>query len=460
MERPKILVVEGDTEDRKVMEWQLRGEFDITSTHDTKLALSIVRDQKPRFVFLDVALCQYRELCGREQKKFPCFISEVQRYASQTKVIVTSDEFDPRCMGQAMRKGAYDFLIRPVDLNLLRCLIWRASSAGARDVTEAGGVREVSALDGKMLGAHEKIRQVLAVIQKVASVDISVLITGESGTGKELAARALHDHSHRKHGPFVPINCGAIPENLLEAELFGYEKGAFTGAWQQKVGKIEYARGGTLFLDEVGELSLGLQVKLLRFLDDRKIERVGGRGQIKVDARVVAATNVNLEEAILQRKFRTDLYYRLAAVSMELPPLRERGDDALLMATVFLNQAKGESGKRLLGFTPEAVSAIKEYRWPGNVRELLNKVRLAAVLAAGPYVTPKDLNLPQPGAELSVPVSLKEARRQFGAEVLVRALARHNGDLKEVAKELNVSRSMVYYLLNKYGLRGQPRSLH
>lgn len=218
--------------------------------------------------------------------------------------------------------------------------------------------------------------------------------------------------------------------------------------------------GGTLFLDEVGELSLGLQVKLLRFLDDRKIERVGGRGQIKVDARVVAATNVNLEEAILQRKFRTDLYYRLAAASMELPPLRERGDDALLMATVFLNQAKGESGKRLLGFTPEAVSAIKEYRWPGNVRELLNKVRLAAVLAAGPYVTPKDLNLPQPGAELSVPVSLKEARRQFGAEVLVRALARHNGDLKEVAKELNVSRSMVYYLLNKYGLRGQPRSLH
>lgn len=460
MIRPNILIVQQETQERKVLEWLLRDEFDITTASNTTLALPTIRLQEPRFVFLDLDVCEYLHECGADQtQKFRCFLCEVRERAPHAHVIIAGNDLDSRCIGEVLRKGAHDFLLKPVDVNLLRCLIWRACARGIQNFRQADSERELPALDGKMIGTDKSIRQMFDLILKVAATEIPVLITGESGTGKELAARAVHARSFRKHGPFVPINCAAIPENLLEAELFGYERGAFTGASRQKVGKIEYAKGGTLFLDEVGELPLGLQVKLLRFLDDHMIERVGGRWPIKVDARVVAATNVNLEEAILKRKFRDDLYYRLAAAAIKLPPLRERGEDAVVMATHFLSQATGQSEKKLFGFTPEAIEAIKDYHWPGNVRELLNKVSLAAVLSEGCHVTPKDLNLPHPGTELPAPAPLKEARRQFGEEILVRALARHNGDLKEVARELKVSRSMVYYLLNKHGIRPRIRSV-
>jgi two-component system NtrC family response regulator len=279
-----------------------------------------------------------------------------------------------------------------------------------------------------------------------------VLITGESGTGKELTAKAIHERSLRKEGPFVAINCGAIPENLLESELFGHERGAFTGAIQQKKGKVEYAQGGTLFLDEVGELPYGLQVKLLRFLQERKFERVGGRQSIEMDVRIMAATNVNLKQAIEHGSFREDLYYRLAVVHLHLPPLRDRGEDILLMATAFLKHASEQHGKRLQGFTREAIQAIQSHTWPGNVRELSNKIRRAVVMSEKPQITPEDLDLPFSVNGNIAPVSLKETRLKIEADLLAQAVSLHGGNLSRVAEELGISRPTLYRRLRRFGL--------
>ncbi|MDF0667349.1 MAG: sigma-54 dependent transcriptional regulator [Nitrospira sp.] len=305
----------------------------------------------------------------------------------------------------------------------------------------------------EMVGASPSIRAVFDLVRKMASTEMPVLITGETGTGKELTARAIHARSPRKHGSFVPISCGAIPETLLESELFGHERGAFTGAVQQKKGKLEAAAGGTLFLDEVGDLLPALQVKLLRFLQEGTFERVGGQETLHVDARVLAATNVDLKTAIEKNLFREDLYYRLDVLHIHLPPLRDRGEDTLLMAMVFLRQAATTYRKQIRSYTPQAVDVLRAYSWPGNVRELSNRVRRAVVMAEGMDITPYDLDLPVEKLQAVDSLdSLRAAHRRIEMELLVKAISLHRGNLTRMARDLEVSRSTLYRKLRAYGL--------
>jgi two-component system NtrC family response regulator len=333
-----------------------------------------------------------------------------------------------------------------------------------------------------MLGTSQKMQEIYAVTRKVSTTDAPVLIMGESGTGKELVARAMHRLSVRQAKPFIVINCGAIPENLLESELFGHEKGAFTGAHIQRKGRFEMAEGGTLFLDEIGELPLSLQVKLLRFLQERVIERIGGREQIDVDARVVAATNRDLKEAMKDGNFREDLYFRLGVILMSLPPLRERGGDIILLAKAFLERYADENRRKIKGFTDQAIAAIAQYEWPGNVRELENRIKRAVIMAEGAKIIPADLDMaevapaaegakiipahpemaevapagvpavvPAPGSKYEN-MGLKEARESLEKELLTKALSSNKGNLTRAAAELGISRPTLYDLMEKFGI--------
>jgi two-component system NtrC family response regulator len=302
-----------------------------------------------------------------------------------------------------------------------------------------------------MLGTSQQMEKVYALIRKVSTTDASVLIAGESGTGKELLAHAIHRLSPRKEGPFVVINCGAIPDTLLESELFGHEKGAFTGAHIQRKGRIEAAQSGTLFLDEIGELTPALQVKLLRFLQDQKIERVGGREEIAVNTRVLAATNMDLERATAEGRFREDLYYRIGVVVISIPPLRERQGDVRLLAQALLQKYSAENNKKISGFTAPALRALENHTWPGNIRELENRVKRAVIMAEGSKVTPQDLELAVP-SDKYVGHTLKEAREALERGLVKRAIASNNGNLSRAAAELGISRPTIYELIEKLGI--------
>ncbi len=314
----------------------------------------------------------------------------------------------------------------------------------------------------EMVGTSPAMRVVFDLVRKVAKTDMPVLITGETGTGKELTARAIHEQSLRKQGPFVPINCGAIPETLLESELFGHERGAFTGAVQRKKGRLEGAAGGTLLLDEVGDLLSSLQVKLLRFLQDGTFERVGGEETLRVDARIIGATNGDLKAAIEKNRFREDLYYRLSVLQIHLPPLRERGVDTLLMAMRFLRYAADSNRRAIWGYTSEALQAIRSYHWPGNARELSNRVRRAVILAEGREITPCDLGLTlettQEGEDSLD--SLKVAQRRIEVEMIVKGIRMHRGNLTRVARDLDVSRTTLYRKLREYNLQTLVPPVH
>lgn len=379
-------------------------------------------------------------------------LHHIRKTGCLTKIIVYTRLIERTHAAKAVSLGAHDVLTKPVDLNMLKWLIQRASTL-RRLETDRSVDEDVESLGG-MIGASERMRECFAAIRKIAASDFSVLITGESGTGKELAARAIHDHSCRKAGPFMPINCGAIPENLLESELFGHEKGAFTGAVQRKCGKAELAQGGTLFLDEIGELPLSAQCKLLRFLQDQTIERVGGTQPIKLNVRIIAATNADLKKAMVERRFRDDLYYRLGVVHLTLPPLRDREDDVLLISMAFLKRMSDEMKRKTGGLTCDAVQALRSHSWPGNIRELENKIRHAVVMAKSLEITSGDLNLSDnnPVNEQVTSLSMKRARQQLESHIVVEALTLHQWNLSRAAKELGISRPTLYRLLQKYGL--------
>ena len=302
-----------------------------------------------------------------------------------------------------------------------------------------------------MQGASAQMRPVFETIRKVATTDAPVLILGESGTGKEMVARAIHQRSNNKNGPFIAINCSAIPETLLESELFGHEKGAFTGAHVQRKGRIESASGGTLFLDEIGEIPLPLQVKLLRFLQEQTIERVGGRQEIRINTRVVAATNADLKKSLAAGTFREDLFYRLAVVQLTLPPLRDRDNDVRLLAQFFLARFAAQVNKPNLAFDPDAIRALNRHDWPGNVRELENCIRRAVIMAEGKRVTAKDLELNSSGLGPNV-VTLKDAREAVERQMLTQALKKHGGKIAPAAAELGLSRPTIYELMEKLGI--------
>ncbi|MCX6930752.1 MAG: sigma 54-interacting transcriptional regulator, partial [Verrucomicrobia bacterium] len=357
---------------------------------------------------------------------------------------------------QAIGAGAYDFLTKPVQLEELKIILRRTFHVASleRDYRELQSQLQTETFEG-LLGTSPQIQRVFASVRKVATTDAPVLLLGESGTGKEMVALAIHLRSPRKDGPFVAINCSAIPETLLESELFGHEKGSFTGAHVQRKGRIEAASGGTLFLDEVGEISLQLQVKLLRFLQEQRIERVGGRQEIQVDTRVLAATNLDLRKAITEERFREDLYYRLAVVVISLPPLREREGDIGLLAHEFLRRNAIANGKEAISFSPDALRAINAHSWPGNVREVENCLKRAVIMAEGTRITAADLGLE--GATSSFNLNLKEAREAAEREVVQRALRKHGGKIAPAAAEMGISRPTLYELMEKLGIEKAER---
>jgi two-component system NtrC family response regulator len=415
---------------------------------DRKSALEKVRTDRPPLILLDLGLPP----SSRRGEEGLRALGEILAFDQGAKVIVVTGNQDRGYALKAIGQGAFDYFLKPADIEELKTVLKRALHIASLEKENVGKEHHpgLPAFD-EIIGGSASMQRVFELVRKVSATDVSVLIQGESGTGKELIARAIHRSGNRKDNPFVPINCGAIPENLLESELFGYEKGAFTGADAQKRGRIEYADGGTLFLDEIGELPLLLQVKLLRFLQEHKVERVGGRETIPVDVRVIAATNKDLKEEVGENRFREDLYYRLGVVTITIPPLRERAGDAVLLAKSFLQAFSSNYRKSIKGFQTEALDAIESYDWPGNVRELENRVKRAVVMCEGKYVVPDDLEL-DASRDSAVPKSLRQIREEAEKYHLEKALEKHDGNISKAARELGVSRPTFHDLMRKYRL--------
>ena len=445
MEKDKLLIIEDDTELSTQIKWGLGEQYRIFMAEDRVGALEIIKKERPSVVTLDLGLPPDP---GGVEEGFGA-LGEILEHDPLLKVIIITGRQEKQHALEAISRGAYDFLTKPVELEELQVILRRALHV-ARLERENRELQQRSGSDvfEKMLGTSPQIQNVFAMIRKVATTEASVLIAGESGTGKELSARAIHQRSARREGPFVTINCAAIPDTLLESELFGHEKGAFTGAHIQRKGRIEAAQGGTLFLDEIGDLSPHLQAKLLRFLQEQRIERVGGREEIFVDARVLAATNADLTEALRKGHFREDLYYRLGIVVISMPSLRQRDGDVLLLAKAFLQRYALENKKQLMAFTPQALRAIETYSWPGNIREMENRIKRAVIMADDTKVTAADLELTSYYAKYAGQ-SLKKAREALERDMVQGALARNKGNLTSTASELGVSRPSLYDLMDK-----------
>ncbi|HYG22468.1 MAG TPA: PEP-CTERM-box response regulator transcription factor [Verrucomicrobiae bacterium] len=446
--KPKLLIVDDDESIRTQMKWALADEYEVTLAEDRPTAIDAFRATSPMVVLLDLGLPP-RPANPDEGLETLSDLLAIDRF---TKVVIVTGQSEKENALRAIGTGAYDLLCKPVDMDELKLLLKRCFHLTQLE-REFHQVQAAVSTDGfeGMLGTSSVMQSVFASIRKVATTDVPVLILGESGTGKEMIARAIHQRSGRRGGPFIAINCGAIPENLLESELFGHERGAFTGAHVQRKGRIEHADGGTLFLDEVGELPLPLQVKLLRFVQEQSIERIGGRSTIHVNTRVVAATNVDLKKAMLEGKFREDLFYRLAVVSVKLPPLRERINDIPVLAKAFLQKFAKQQNRNSLDFSAKALRAIQCHLWPGNVRELENRVKRAVIMAEGRYVGPTDLELIDDAAP-TTGLTLKQARENAEREVVLAAMQRSGGKISRAAEELGISRPTLYELLEKLGI--------
>jgi len=444
--KPRLLVVDDDEDLRSQMRWALADEFEISLAGSREEALERARQEHPVVVTLDLGLPPHP---GGVEEGFAA-LEELRAADAGAKVVVITGRGDRAHALRAIDQGAYDFFVKPIDVEELKVVLRRALKLHALE-RENRELRQqsASAFEG-MLGTSARMQDVFAAIRKVATVDAPVLVLGESGTGKELAAHAIHRQGARSEGPFVPINCGAIPEALLESELFGHEKGSFTGAHAQRRGRIETAHGGTLFLDEIGELPTALQVKLLRFLQDHKVERIGGRSPIAVDVRVITATNADLQKLLAEGRFREDLYYRIGVVTLALPPLRDRDDDAVLIADTLARRYAGEAGRKFTGFSRDALAALRAHAWPGNVRELENRVRRAVVMAEGTKITAADFELV--GGTPSARQGLRELRAGLERETIKAALKRNRGNISQTATELGISRPTLYGLLTKFGI--------
>jgi two-component system NtrC family response regulator len=446
--KPPLLIVDDDEEIRTQMKWALVSDYELRLAEDRPAAVEAFKSNRPTVTMLDLGLPPH----PNDPTEGLTTLAELLAVDPSAKVIVISGQNDKKNALQAVGAGAYDFLCKPVDLEELKLLLRRCCYVAdlEREYRELQHTLGAEAFEG-MLGKGRQMQAVFALIRKVAGSGAPVLLLGESGTGKEMAALAIHRRSSRATGPFVPINCSAIPENLLESELFGHEKGAFTGAHQERKGLIESASGGTLFLDEIGDIPAPIQVKLLRFLQEQTFIPVGGRKEKKADARIVAATNADLKQSIGKGTFREDLYFRLAVVTIHLPPLREREDDVEVLARAFLERFAAQNDRPGLTFGPDAIRALNKHVWPGNVRELQNRVQRAAIMADGKRILATDLEL---DGSAGVPTSstLKEARESVERELVQRALKRHGGKISPAAAELGISRPTMYELMDKLGI--------
>ncbi|WP_298670163.1 PEP-CTERM-box response regulator transcription factor [uncultured Sphingomonas sp.] len=444
-DRPKLLIVEDDLGLQRQLRWAYEG-YEVIVAGDRPAAMEAFRLHEPAVVTLDLGLPPDPDGTAEGFAT----LMEILALKPDTKVIVASGHGARESALRAIADGAWDFYQKPIDIDSLGLIVARAfhvHELEAENRRLAASVKG-AAMAGLITAAPEMLK-VTRTIERVAPADVSVMLLGASGTGKELLARGLHDASPRRDGAFVAINCAAIPETLLESELFGHEKGAFTGAVKTTHGKIEQAHGGTLFLDEIGDVPLPLQVKLLRFLQERTIERLGGRRAIAVDTRIVCATHRDIDAMVADGGFRDDLYYRLAEIVIRIPSLAERVGDAALLARHFVTKYAKAMNPAVTGLSADARAAIDAWGWPGNVRELENRAKRAVIMADGKLVTASDLDLAEPD---DAPINLRTAREAADRTAIRRALARADGNISNTARLLGISRPTLYDLLKGYNL--------
>ena len=446
--KPKLLVIEDDPGLQKQLRWSLDA-YDVVLAGDREAALAQIRRHEPAVVTMDLGLPPDPD--GSTEGL--ATLQQILALSPDTRVIVLTGNQEHSNAVKAIAMGAYDFHQKPVDPEVLNLVIQRAFFL--HNLQQENRRMQQNAADSPLGGVISRdpgMLKVCRTIEKVAPTSASVMVLGESGTGKEVLARALHALSPRAKERFMAINCAAIPENLLESELFGYEKGAFTGAAKQTKGKVELAHGGTFFLDEVGDLPMPLQAKLLRFLQERVIERIGGHEEIPVDVRIICATHQKLKDLCAQGRFREDLYYRLSEIVVTIPPLRQREGDAALLAHHFKNKFCSQEGRPSLHFAPDAIAAIENYTWPGNVREMENYIKRAVIMADGNTIVADDLGLPGEGFE-EEPINLRQVRDEAEYKAIVKALARVDGNIVKASEVLGVSRPTLYDLMARHGIK-------
>lgn len=452
MNKDKILIVDDEQGIREQLYWALNDQYEVHQAADSKSAINEVKEFRPDVITLDISLTG-----AEDEREGIDLIGRILDIDSSIKIIMATAHGQKENAMECINRGALDFFAKPIDLDELKVVINRALFLRRLEIENKNLQSELLAKEKfeNIIGTSDTMQRVFSFIKTVAGNDYTVLITGESGTGKELVAKAIHRQSNRNEAPFIAINCGAIPENLLESELFGYEKGAFTDAKSQKIGRLEQANSGIVFLDEIGEMSLKLQVKILRFLEDRRIERVGGTESIALDVRIIAATNQELEEQTKLGNFREDLFYRLSVLHKELPPLRERGEDIIFLSNYFLDRFGEDNNRKGLKLSSEAIQAIDSYNWPGNVRELENKIKRAVILSQNKNISPQDIGLGS-DEEPDKPFStLQEVRECAEMEHLKKALVVADWNISKVSRQLATSRTTLYELIEKYQLKKQ-----
>ena len=444
----KILIVEDNPGIQKQLKWAL-SDYDLNFAENRPEALLQLERDTPCVVTLDLGLPPD----SANASEGLAALEQLLNMDPRIKIIVVTGNDDKSTALKAIALGAYDFYEKPIDPDVLNIIVTRAIKLynleeKNRQLTEQAPKQGLRGI----VGASQQIMTACRMVEKVGPTQTTTLVIGESGTGKELFARALHNLSPRNDKPFVAINCAAIPDHLLESELFGYEKGAFTGATSKTLGKIEYANGGTLFLDEIGDMPMPLQAKMLRFLQERRIDRIGGHEPIPVDVRIICATHRNLETHIQNQLFRHDLFFRISKITIQIPPLRDREGDKMLLARFFLSRNSERNGRSFLGFSPDAITDIENYPWPGNVRELENKIGRAVILAEGQRITSSDLGFDDNDEDKSACTSLKQARESAEISAIKKALALNNYNVSQAAEALEVSRPQLYNLIKKLGL--------
>ena len=447
-DKKNLLIIEDDPGLQKQLRWSFDA-YEVLVARDRESALALVRRHEPAVVTMDLGLPPDPDGASEGLAT----LEQILELAPDTKLIVLTGNQDHGNALKAIDMGAYDFHQKPFDPEMLGLVVERAFYLYALQQENRRLLQtQVHSLITGIVTRDPGLIKVCRSVEKVAPSDATVILLGESGTGKEILARTLHQSSARQGKRFMAINCAAIPEALLESELFGYEKGAYTGAAKQTLGKIELADEGTFFLDEVGDLPMPLQAKLLRFLQERVIERIGGRKEIPVDVRIVCATHQNLKKLIEEGRFREDLYYRLSEIVITIPPLRERAGDAALLAHHFKNKFSVQERRSSLNFSKEALAAIESHPWPGNVREMENCIKRAVIMADGPLITAEDLGL-QTSTALAEPINLRQIRDKAECDALMKALARVDGNVVKAAELLGVSRPTIYDLMNRHGLK-------